>query len=143
MTRLKTFFASALCACFMLVDPNGAPARQGPPEQPDMAVDAAARKEVVENLLKRLNDTYVFPDTAAKVERAVRERLDKGDYDKLTSARQFADKLTADLQEMSRDKHLRVRYSFQPIPERSDRKSTRLNSSHQIISYAVFCLKKK
>src|SRR5258708_10872065 len=26
---------------------------------------------------------------------------------------------------------------------RVDRKSTRLNSSHQIISYAVFCLKKK
>src|SRR5438552_13740384 len=38
-----------------------------------------------------------------------------------------------------------------PSPSRStvgegslrDRKSTRLNSSHQIISYAVFCLKKK
>src|SRR5258708_29961318 len=40
-----------------------------------------------------------------------------------------------------------------PLPElelqyvdyavRGDRKSTRLNSSHQIISYAVFCLKKK
>src|SRR5258708_12583988 len=30
----------------------------------------------------------------------------------------------------------------QPAP-RLDRKSTRLNSSHQIISYAVFCLKKK
>src|SRR5438552_9350804 len=29
-----------------------------------------------------------------------------------------------------------------PVTE-SDRKSTRLNSSHQIISYAVFCLKKK
>src|SRR5258708_19808477 len=29
------------------------------------------------------------------------------------------------------------------IPSRGDRKSTRLNSSHQIISYAVFCLKKK
>src|SRR5215216_6535639 len=27
--------------------------------------------------------------------------------------------------------------------EERDRKSTRLNSSHQIISYAVFCLKKK
>src|SRR5258708_10717665 len=27
--------------------------------------------------------------------------------------------------------------------QRKDRKSTRLNSSHQIISYAVFCLKKK
>src|SRR5258708_25275065 len=29
------------------------------------------------------------------------------------------------------------------IKEKLDRKSTRLNSSHQIISYAVFCLKKK
>src|SRR5437773_6834137 len=28
-------------------------------------------------------------------------------------------------------------------PERADRKSTRLNSSHITISYAVFCLKKK
>src|SRR5258708_28822519 len=27
--------------------------------------------------------------------------------------------------------------------EEGDRKSTRLNSSHQIISYAVFCLKKR
>src|SRR5690348_17932635 len=30
-----------------------------------------------------------------------------------------------------------------PRPERIDRKSTRLNSSHPSISYAVFCLKKK
>src|ERR1022692_3486441 len=29
------------------------------------------------------------------------------------------------------------------MPFRSDRKSTRLNSSHLVISYAVFCLKKK
>src|SRR5438094_1832135 len=28
-------------------------------------------------------------------------------------------------------------------PWRTDRKSTRLNSSHRTISYAVFCLKKK
>src|SRR5258708_28004404 len=29
------------------------------------------------------------------------------------------------------------------VERQPDRKSTRLNSSHQIISYAVFCLKKK
>src|SRR5258708_31898278 len=29
------------------------------------------------------------------------------------------------------------------VVAKPDRKSTRLNSSHQIISYAVFCLKKK
>src|SRR5258708_8172941 len=36
-----------------------------------------------------------------------------------------------------------VRANLRRIALQKDRKSTRLNSSHQIISYAVFCLKKK
>src|SRR5205807_7190219 len=36
-----------------------------------------------------------------------------------------------------------LRRSFAGCWTRSDRKSTRLNSSHLVISYAVFCLKKK
>src|SRR5258708_28900378 len=36
-----------------------------------------------------------------------------------------------------------IAFQVPPLRERRDRKSTRLNSSHQIISYAVFCLKKK
>src|SRR5947208_12501989 len=36
-----------------------------------------------------------------------------------------------------------VEVSSPALIEKVDRKSTRLNSSHQIISYAVFCLKKK
>src|SRR5689334_23925736 len=48
--------------------------------------------------------------------------------------------------------HPEARYSPKRAPERNqkkysvgaqDRKSTRLNSSHSSISYAVFCLKKK
>src|SRR5258707_10749105 len=35
------------------------------------------------------------------------------------------------------------RYERLSIPMQKDRKSTRLNSSHANISYAVFCLKKK
>src|SRR5437773_4654749 len=35
------------------------------------------------------------------------------------------------------------RHRFRPRRGTSDRKSTRLNSSHITISYAVFCLKKK
>src|SRR5256885_8027526 len=45
--------------------------------------------------------------------------------------------------EQSRRRLRRLRgpgWSFAPI---RDRKSTRLNSSHLVISYAVFCLKKK
>src|SRR2546426_29944 len=35
------------------------------------------------------------------------------------------------------------RYEMGIRKKRADRKSTRLNSSHLVISYAVFCLKKK
>src|SRR2546430_5544177 len=38
---------------------------------------------------------------------------------------------------------LRTRLEANTVPRWTDRKSTRLNSSHSQISYAVFCLKKK
>src|SRR2546422_1854191 len=42
------------------------------------------------------------------------------------------------------DKGLRELFDeISPIKDFTDRKSTRLNSSHGYISYAVFCLKKK
>src|SRR2546427_2039857 len=37
----------------------------------------------------------------------------------------------------------RRRFTSLPASRKGDRKSTRLNSSHSQISYAVFCLKKK
>src|SRR5215204_7091526 len=39
--------------------------------------------------------------------------------------------------------HKKPRLSGAPAAWLRDRKSTRLNSSHTVISYAVFCLKKK
>src|SRR5256885_8099624 len=41
------------------------------------------------------------------------------------------------------DKPFGVNLTFLPSVNPPDRKSTRLNSSHLVISYAVFCLKKK
>src|SRR5437764_11831645 len=37
----------------------------------------------------------------------------------------------------------RIKIAITPVLDLTDRKSTRLNSSHRCISYAVFCLKKK
>src|SRR5439155_24915545 len=44
---------------------------------------------------------------------------------------------------LGRDGRRQSGRSPQRAPRRRDRKSTRLNSSHVAISYAVFCLKKK
>jgi len=95
---------------------------QQPREQPDMSIDAAARAEVIDGVLKKLNDAYVFPEVAKKMEQAIRERVQKKEYDAITSASKFAETLTTHLQEVSRDKHLRVNYSHNPIPPETARR---------------------
>ncbi|HEU4594202.1 MAG TPA: S41 family peptidase [Pyrinomonadaceae bacterium] len=118
MKNFRAALTAALCAVLMMIVlPGDAPA-QGPPEQPDMTLDAAARAEVVESIIKRLGEAYVFPEVAAKMGESLRKRVADKEYEQVTSAREFAAKLTADLQAVSRDKHLRVRYSHQPIPQR-------------------------
>jgi len=91
-------------------------------EQPDLTIDAATRTQVVDSIVKRINDSYVFPEVAKKMEQSLRERVGKKEYDQITSAKEFATKLTDDLQAVSHDKHLRVRYSHEAIPEREPRR---------------------
>src|SRR5438034_5740545 len=43
----------------------------------------------------------------------------------------------------SADSPASQRQTASRVPDEPDRNSTRLNSSHTVISYAVFCLKKK
>src|SRR5256885_3536681 len=64
------------------------------------------------------------------------EHIGEVDYQFKKQAKQFWDFL-ADVQEIRRG----VQDGRHQAGE--DRKSTRLNSSHLVISYAVFCLKKK
>lgn len=83
---------------------------------PDRTIDAAERRAVIDGVIHRLNEAYVFPDTAKAMERAIRERQRSGAYDRITSAQVFADSLTAHLQVVSRDRHLRVRYVARGVP---------------------------
>jgi hypothetical protein len=80
-------------------------------------VDAAVRKQVIDGLLERLRAGYVFPETAAKMEAAIREREKRGEYDTVTEGEKLAQLLTDHMREVSRDKHLGVMYSPEPMPE--------------------------
>ena len=118
---LKSVMTRALIAVAALVLAAGAALAQMP-EQPDLTIDAATRSKVIDGILKRLNDSYVFPEVAKKMETSIRERVSNKEYDQITSAKAFASKLTEDLQAISKDKHLRVRYSHNAIPERGPRR---------------------
>jgi hypothetical protein len=86
----------------------------------DRTLTPETRTEVVETLVKKLNDNYIFPETAKKMESAIRARVKGHEYDSVTSSKSFADLLTNHLQEVSKDKHLRVRYSYDSLPVRKD-----------------------
>lgn len=106
-------------SAFILLPKNSS--AQQPQNMQDGTVDAATRGTVIDSLIKGLNDAYVFPEMAAKMGADLKKRQDAKEYDSVTSSRAFAQKLTEDLQAVSKDKHLRVRYSHDPIPVRAER----------------------
>jgi C-terminal processing protease CtpA/Prc len=124
----KVIFRLAVLCLLAL---SGATIGFAQPEQPDLTIDAATRTQVVDAILKRLNDSYVFPEVAKKMEQSIRERVEKKEYDQITSAKEFSKKLTDDLQAVSKDKHLRVRYSHQVIPERGPRREPTAEEQEQ------------
>ncbi len=83
-----------------------------------MKIDAATRARVIDGAVAKLNEFYVFPETAKKMAEAVQARLKSGGYDAINDGDDFAAKLTEDLRAVSNDKHLRVNFSVQVIPNR-------------------------
>ena len=86
------------------------------PAGPDRTIDAAERTAVIDGVLERVVANYVFPDVGKKMAEAVRARQEKKEYDGITSGRELAETLTKHLREISKDKHLGVRLSVQPMP---------------------------
>lgn len=111
---------------------------QAPAAKPDMSVDAATRKAVIEGALSALDESYVFPETAAKMRAAIEAKMKRGEYDAITNGPLLATVLTLDLQDVSRDRHLHVDYSPEPIPERRERDQP---TQDQIDRYRTFARK--
>jgi hypothetical protein len=91
-------------------------AQMAPPNQPDMALDAKMRANVVHALAGGLRTVYVFPDVGDNVAAMLTDRLDRGEYDRITSAKAFSALLTTQIGEIAHDAHLSVSYSAQGFP---------------------------
>lgn len=76
--------------------------------------------ELVEGIVARLQESYVFPEVAEAMGRELRVRAERGDYDALGDGKVLADTLTAQLRRVSHDTHLGVHYSRDPLPPMSE-----------------------
>jgi hypothetical protein len=86
-------------------------------QQPPRPVDDAERLAVVAAAADALAKQYVFPDVARKMADLIRRNLKAGQYKELVDPRAFAERLTADLRSVSRDRHLGVRFAPERILE--------------------------
>jgi len=84
--------------------------------QREIVIDKGTRKEAVTTLIAKLNAHYVFPDKARQMEAVLRQHLREGKYDGITDGKQFAEQLTDDLRSVTRDLHMGVRSSADPVP---------------------------
>lgn len=97
-------------------EPPGSPSAHEDEDLSELlAVDASTRAEVVDAAAAELRDRYVYPDVGAQAATVIVEHLDDGDYEGLDLGLAFARRLTADLQQVTDDKHLRVTF-HPPVP---------------------------
>lgn len=107
-----TVFASLALGVVPATAQFGAP----PADQPDLLVDRATSRAVVESLAVKVEAEYVFPDVARRVAKGLRDRAKRGRYDSIGQAKELSDTLNADLRTLAHDLHLRLHYSSRPLP---------------------------
>jgi C-terminal processing protease CtpA/Prc len=107
--RTRPLVALTLAALLLIL--AGAEAQVpigGPKDSKPLPIDADQRAKVIEGILKELDKNYVFPEVAKKMRQAIEARRERKEYDAIKTGQELAKKLTAHLQEVAKDKHLRV-----------------------------------
>lgn len=110
--QLKTAAPAEIESLNLLLIPPGMTAADM-----NQKIDAATRARVIDAIVAKLNELYVFPDVAKKMEQALREHQQKGAYDAVAKSRAFATLLTEQLRAVSHDKHLGINFMPMPVPD--------------------------
>ena len=84
------------------------------PLRPDAAAQESLTAEeqsvTIDSLIRSLEENYVFPKLAEQMGQHLRQKQKAGAFKNLTEPVAFADRLTEEIQSVTKDKHLRVRF---------------------------------
>ncbi|RZJ65366.1 MAG: hypothetical protein EOO50_14020 [Flavobacterium sp.] len=102
------------------------------------------QREVIESLISKLSSDYIFPEVASKMAKEIRAKQKSGAYAKITDSKEFAKMLTDDLQAISHDKHLGVRFSgemFDGVPT-AEREKRQEEIQHHVMKVSNYGFRK-
>jgi len=96
-------------------------------------LDAKARTRLVERVAGAFDSSYVYPEIGKKMSADLRRRNARGEYRSALYGIDLARELTWDLQQLSHDKHVEVRFSFyarlaESSPQQAEADSRRLTA---------------
>jgi hypothetical protein len=103
------------------------------------ALDAQVRARVIDKTLSILKAEYVAPESASKMEMAIRAHELEHDYDDLSDGEQFANVLTTHLRDVSHDKHLGVRFSAVPLAGNTPAQILRASTEYHARMRSTHC----
>lgn len=92
-------------------------------------VTATEQHAVIDTIARLLNSNYVFPETAKSMADFLSTNVNKGAYSAFSDPVLFSERLTSDLQSISKDKHVRVRLNPEFIKEVRAKQSQGANSA--------------
>lgn len=78
---------------------------------PVPSVDAAAKRAIIDEVCALLNESYVFPETAKKIEEALRSQIKDGKFDQITAAADFARAVAGTLALVGKDRHMGLAFN--------------------------------
>ncbi|PKA83395.1 peptidase S41-like protein [Ulvibacter sp. MAR_2010_11] len=112
MTHVITYFVSAL-VYLLLQSANLIAQNESKP------LTLKEKTEVVDSVSNKLASTYIFPEVATSMGDKIKGNMEKGVYATLNDPFEFANRLTEDLQAVSKDKHIRVGFDPRGIAEQN------------------------
>src|SRR3712207_8610591 len=101
------------------------------------------RDEILEKIREITADRLGVDEGDVTPEASFREDLEADSLDLVELIMELEEQFGMEIPDEEAEKITTVEEAVDYVQEHQDRKSTRLNSSHANISYAVFCLKKK
>jgi len=75
----------------------------------ERSLSAKDHEEVINRVAELIVENYVYPDKGKEIANEIKEQYKEGKYSEITDVREFQEELTADLIEISKDKHFSLR----------------------------------
>ncbi|MFC2106784.1 S41 family peptidase [Bacteroidota bacterium] len=81
----------------------------------DFKLTKEMKRQVIDTLVKKTNNLYVFEDLAKEMTKVILDNYNKGLYSEIDDPNEFAAKITEDMRSANNDKHFGIRYSPEQI----------------------------